>query len=350
MKNNRITILALVLFTSLINAQNNIENFKNKKMNDLEVLKIESHVSGLKVAITHQEPKVPLGDYAILFLHGSSFPSALSFGFKMNNYSMLDSMSDSGYEVYALDFLGYGNSDRYNEMETNLVNSKLVGRAVDVYKDVDKAVDFIIKKTGKTKVYLVGHSWGGSVAALYASQFPDKVSKLVLFAAITQREDASKPQKIEYSFETMTPDERINSMKNLTPSEKECQLEPEVFNVWGDNWLKSDPLVVKFKSDSIRFPAGPSQDVEDLLHGKSYYNPANIKAAVLVIRGEWDQYPDNIDAGKLFSSLENAAYKKYVVIEKGTHVMHLEKARYQLYDAILRFLKFELNTKLNSRF
>lgn len=342
MKNSRITILALLSFTSLINAQNNIENFKNKKRNDLEVLKIESHVSGLKIAITHKKPKLPLDDYAILFLHGSSFPSALSFGFKMNNYSMIDSMSDNGYEVYALDFLGYGNSDRYNEMETNLINSKPVGRALDVCKDVDNAVDFIIKKTGKAKVYLVGHSWGGSVAALYASQFPDKVSKLVLFAAITQREDTSKAEKIEYSFETMTPDERVNSMKNLTPSENQCQLEAEVFNFWGNNWLKSDPLVVKFKSNSIRFPSGPSQDVEDLLHGKSYYNPANIKAPVLVIRGEWDKYPDNIDAEKLFSSLENAAYKKYVVIEKGTHVMQLEKSRYQLYDEIVWFLKFRI--------
>ena len=349
MKNSRITILALV-FTSLINAQNNIENLKNKKMNDLEVLKIESHVSGLKIAITYKEPKIPLDDYAILFLHGSSFPSALSFGFKMNNYSMIDSMSDNGYEVYALDFLGYGNSDRYKEMETNLVNSKPLGTAVNVYKDVDKAVDFIIKKTGKSKIYLVGHSWGGSVATLYASQFPDKVSKLVLFAAITQRENTSEAEKTEYSFETMTPDERVNSMKNLTPPEKECQLETEVFNVWGDNWLKSDPLAVKFKSNSIRFPSGPSQDVEDLLHGKSYYNPANIKASVLVIRGEWDQYPNNIDAEKLFSSLENAAYKKYVVIEKGTHVMQLEKSRYQLYDEILRFLKFGLSPKSNSRF
>lgn len=350
MKNSKITILALVLFASLVNAQNNIENFKNKQMKDQEVLKIESRISGLKIAITHKEPKLPLDDYAILFLHGSSFPSALSFGFKMNNYSMIDSMSDHGYEVYALDFLGYGNSDRYNEMKTNLVNSKPVGRALDVYKDVDKAVDFIIKKSGKTKVYLVGHSWGGSVAALYASQFPDKVSKLVLFAAITQREDSSKVEKIEYSFETITPDERVNSMKNLTPSDKKCQLETEVLNVWGNDWLKSDPLFVKFKSNTIRFPSGPSQDVQDLLHGKTYYNPANIKAAVLVIRGEWDQYPDNIDAGKLFSSLENAAYKKYVVIEKGTHVMQLEKSRYQLYDEILRFLKFELNTKLSSRF
>jgi hypothetical protein len=60
-------------------------------------------------------------------------------------------------------------------------------RARQYLTSVDKAIDLVIKRTGKTKVYLAVHSWGGSVAALYASEFPHKVAKLVLFAAITQR-------------------------------------------------------------------------------------------------------------------------------------------------------------------
>ena len=43
--------------------------------------------------------------------------------------------------------------------------------------------------------------------------------------------------------------------------------------------------------------------------------------------------------------LENVPYKKYVVIEKGTHVTHLEKSRYQLYDETLHFLKLGTNMK-----
>ena len=232
------------------------------------------------------------------------------------------------------DFLGYGNADRYPE------NGQPVGRASDVYKDVDKAVELIIKTTGKKKVYLIGHSWGGSVAALYATKFPDKIAKLILYATITPRTDTTVIENREGSYEMMTPELRIAGMKNLTPENKVCQLEQDVFGTWGDTWLQSDPLAIKFKSNSVRFPSGPSQDVEDLLHNKPYYNSADIKSPVLVIRGEWDKYPDNTDAEKLFVSLAHAPYKKYVVIEKGTHVMHLEKSRYHLYDETLHFLKF----------
>lgn len=318
-------------------------------MNGYEIIKAESHIRGLQIALTHKDPTVLLHDYAVLLLHGSSFPSELSFGFKMNSYSWIDNLAENGYSVYALDFLGYENADHYPEMETSSLLGKVVGRAQDVYKDVDKAVDLVIKATGKTKVYLIGHSWGGSVAALYATKYPDKVAKLVLFAAITKREDTSAIEKVEGSFEAMTPHERITAMKNLTPKGKECRLEPEIFTSWGDTWLNSDKLVAKFRSNSVRFPSGPSQDVEDMLHGKAYYNPVDIKVPVLVVRGEWDKYPDNTDTEKLFSSLENAPYKKYVVIEKGTHVLHLERSRYQLYDETLRFLNFGLNMKKTNK-
>jgi pimeloyl-ACP methyl ester carboxylesterase len=308
--------------------------------NDYEIIiRTESHIAGLNIALTYKKPITSSNDYAVLFLHGSSFPSALSFGFKMNNYSWMDHLAENGYDVYALDFLGYGNADRYPEMETGITS---VGRALDVYKDVDKAVELIIKRTGKKKVYLIGHSWGGSIAALYATKFPDKVAKLVLFAAITQGADTTAIEYKEGSYEMMTPELRIAGMKNLTPENNVCQLEPEVFSTWGNIWLQSDTLAKKIKSNSVRFPSGPSQDVEDLLHNKSYYSPADIQSPVLVIRGEWDKYPDNSDAEKLFVSLAHAQYKKYVIIEKGTHVMHLEKSRYYLYDETLHFLKFKL--------
>ncbi|NOT93904.1 alpha/beta hydrolase [Ferruginibacter sp.] len=332
-------IFFLLLFAKAANAQPNNDILKIKKMNENHIIKTESRISGLQIALTHKEPIVLSINYPVLFLHGSSFPSALSFGFKMNNYSWLDNISENGYDVYALDFLGYGNADRYPEMETNLPNTKPVGRALDIYKDVDKAVELIINRTGKKKVYLIGHSWGGSVAALYATKFPDKVAKLILFATITERNDTTAIENIKGAFKTMTPDERIASMKNLTPEKKACQLEPEIFKTWGNTWLKFDNLTVKNQINTVRFPSGPSQDIEDMLHGRAYYNPSNLKVPVLLIRGEWDDYPNNADAENLFTSLENVPYKKYVVLEKGTHVLHLEKSRYQLYNETLQFLK-----------
>ncbi|SHF45661.1 Lysophospholipase, alpha-beta hydrolase superfamily [Pedobacter caeni] len=303
------------------------------KMNEGEILLTESHIAPLKIALSYKAPNVVSNDYAVLMLHGSSFPSAQSFGFRMNNSSWTDHLTERGYEVYALDFLGYGNADCYPEMKTDERAGKPLGRATEVCKDVDKAVDFILSRSGKTKVYLIGHSWGASVAALYATKFPDKLARLVLFAPVTEREGSSSGRGvISNAYVQMTADQRISEMKILTPEGKLCQLESEIFQLWAELWKE-------------RFPSGPLQDLEDLLHGRSYYQPADIKTPVLLIRGEWDQYPDAADADLLFSKLEQAPQKKYVVIEKGTHVMHLEKSRHQLYEETLHFLKSETQGK-----
>ncbi|MBO9205475.1 MULTISPECIES: alpha/beta fold hydrolase [Niastella] len=317
-------------------------------MNKTEILKTESRIPGLHLAITHKGPAITSTDYPVLFLHGSSFPSALAFDFKMDNYSWMDNLAENGYDVYALDFLGYGHSDRYPEMLHRSAIGVPVGSALDLYNDVDKAVNFIVQKTGKNKVYLIAHSWGGSVAALYATKFPDKLARLVLFAPITARQETTVAEKVQGSYETMTPAQRIYGMKSLTPDGQECQLQKEVFETWGGEWLQSDPLVRIFKTDSVCFPSGPVQDIVELLHGRAYYNPAEIKAPTLIIRGEWDEYPSNADGESLFRSLENAAEKKYVVLARGTHVMHLEKNRLQLYDEVLRFLQYKKNVQANN--
>ena len=323
--------------------------------NSYEIIRIESHIPNLKIALTHKPPGVLSNDYPVLMLHGASFPSTLAFGFRMGNYSWMDNLAENGYDVYALDLLGYGNSDRYPEMDvpaaasTRTAESTPVGRAVDVYKDVDKAVDLIIRRTGQQKVYLVGHSWGGTVAALYAERFPEKVSKLVLFSAITPRRDSSDLEATSGAYDTVTPAKRVAEFKALTPAGETCSLEPEVFTSWGDSWLRSDKLALKYHSNSVRFPSGAAWDENDLLLDKPYYDPAAIQVPVLLIRGEWDQYPNSQDYEGLFAKLKNAPYKKYVVLEKGTHVIHLEKNRYELYDETLHFLRWGANTQVTNR-
>ncbi|RZJ51480.1 MAG: alpha/beta fold hydrolase [Chryseobacterium sp.] len=338
MKNYKILLTICFLTFYQTNAQ------KTKIINaittdTMEVLKTQSHIDNLEIAVNYIPSKKDSNQYPVLFLHGSSFPTALSFGFKMNNQSWMTHLSENGYDVFALDFLGYGNSDRYPEMENDSPESRVVGRAEEVVLDVDKAVDLIMQKTGKNKVYVIGHSWGGSVAALYASKFPEKTAKLILFAAITVRNENTEIENIKGSFAEMTSKQRIDAMKNLTPESKKCQLEKEVFTNWGEIWENSDPLFKKLNIGNVRFPSGPNQDIEDLMHNKSYYNPENIKAETLIIRGNWDQYPNNQDAENLFISLKNAKSKKYIVLKKGTHVAHLETSRKELYKEALLFLR-----------
>jgi len=301
-----------------------------------DTIRIVSHLKGLQLALLHEGPGVKTGKLPVLFIHGSSFPSALAAGYRFNGVSWMDYLVANQYDCYALDFLGYGNSDRYPEMSNKNIDGHPPGQAVEVYQDIDKAINFIIKKTGSTRVNVIAHSWGGSVAALYASKFPEKVANLVLFAALTAGSATDLPEKINYSYEGLTPDARVQAMVKLTPAQFSCQLEASIYDDWKKRWLSSDPSAGA--DGEVHFPSGPSQDIDDLEHGRSYYNPADIRVPTLLIRGEWDKTPSNADFGTLFSQLTNAPLKKYVVIEKGTHVLHLEKNRIYLYPEVLNFL------------
>jgi pimeloyl-ACP methyl ester carboxylesterase/heme-degrading monooxygenase HmoA len=311
------------------------QNLADSKIAQMDTIKIESHIKGLQVAMVHLNPKTIVGNYPVLFIHGASFPSAMAFAFKMSGMSWMDYMSENNFETYALDFLGYGNADRYPEMQDNAHSNAVVGSAAEACQDIDKAAEWILQKTGRQQVIIIAHSWGASVAALYASQHPRKVSKLVLFAPITLRNEGVDTEKVTGPCETMTPLDRVKAMKSLTPEGEVCRLEPELFSQWQQAWLASDPLAVMGR---VRYPAGPELDVENLQHNRPYYDPAKISCPTLIIRGEWDRYPSNEDAGRLFVELKNASAKKYVVIEKATHVMHLEKSRWQLYQEVAGFL------------
>lgn len=115
-------------------------------INTAEILSRASHVQGLKIRLLHKSGAVFDGD-PILFLHGSSFPSALAADFKIDNFSWMDHLVTHQRDVFALDFLGFGHSDRYPEMSNG--SQKLVGRAVSAAEDLNLAVEFIRKMTGK---------------------------------------------------------------------------------------------------------------------------------------------------------------------------------------------------------
>ena len=64
--------------------------------------------------------KVPVGSegplHIVLYVHGATFPSALSIAHRFDGYSWRDALCAEGFDVWGFDFLGYGGSDRYPEM------------------------------------------------------------------------------------------------------------------------------------------------------------------------------------------------------------------------------------------
>ncbi|NML22538.1 alpha/beta hydrolase [Pseudoflavitalea sp. G-6-1-2] len=303
------------------------------------ILKTESRIPGLQIALLNQQPNKSGKELPVLILHGSYISAAQSSGYKLSGVSWLNNLSSNGYDAYALDYLGYGSSDRYPELRSKKLQGNAIGQAKDIYQDVDKAVDFILKRTGKSRLYLIGHSWGGSVAALYAEKFPGKLEKLILYSALTPTPDSSMAQQFNYTYVKKTPRDLLVVLKSWTPSGKECLLEKDFLQHFEKDWPLSDPLAIGENKDSIMVPSGAQQDIEEMAHNKPYYDPAKITVPTLLIRGEYDDGPGNADYGTLMAKMVNAPYKKYVVLANGTHIIHLEKERFELYREILHFLR-----------
>src|SRR5258708_1575192 len=56
------------------------------------------------------------GAPVVLYIHGATFPSALSVGFDFGGGSWLDDWNARGFDAWAFDFAGFGESGRYCAM------------------------------------------------------------------------------------------------------------------------------------------------------------------------------------------------------------------------------------------
>ena len=336
---------SIVIITLILNSLSSYSQNSSNNGVKFERIKIESRENGLKLSLLHLSPQIDKGKRPpVLFIHGSTFPSSLAFGFRMNNYSWMDDLALAGFDVFALDFLGYGDSDNYPGIINPNDEKELLGRGEDVVEDVNRAVEFILERTTSNKLFLIGHSWGGTVAGHYATIESAKIEKLVLFAPITQRDGPTEWEVETNTFKDLTPDERIEQFLNAIPTGEETTLEEDVLTKWGNEWLNSDVSSINRQPASVRFPVGWEKDLYDCWNGACFFDPSKLNVPTLIVRGEWDNVFNSEDADGLLRQI-NTPLKRLLVIGKSTHVIHLEKPRFQLYDEVRLFINENINKK-----
>src|SRR6201996_2116550 len=124
---------------------------------------------------------------AVLYVHGATFPSALSIAHRFDGKSWRDALNEAGFDVWGLDFYGFGHSDRYPEMDQPASDHHPLCVAEDAAKQVEAAVRFILGHQNKDKLSLISHSWGAMPACRFASGHSALIDRLVLFAPIAHR-------------------------------------------------------------------------------------------------------------------------------------------------------------------
>jgi pimeloyl-ACP methyl ester carboxylesterase len=279
---------------------------------------------------------------AVLYVHGATFPSGLSIAHRFDGRSWRDALGEAGFDVWGLDFYGYGHSDRYPEMDRPAEESSPLCAADDAAGQVEAAVRFILAHQTLGKIALISHSWGAMPASLFAGRHQALLDRLVLFAPIARRAPRRYEQPPRFpAWKAVTLEDQWNRFVEDVPAHETPVLSRTHFEEWGQRYLDSDPGGRSRDPFGVKTPLGPLSDIIKAWHGQLAYDPAKVLAPTAIIRGEWDGLIPDEDARWLFDALCHAAVKRDIKISRATHLMHLETMRFALWRESIDFLRGE---------
>jgi pimeloyl-ACP methyl ester carboxylesterase len=276
---------------------------------------------------------------AVLYVHGATFPSALSIAHRFDGRSWRDALNDAGFDVWGLDFYGFGHSDRYLEMDQPPADNPPLCTAADASQQLEAAVGFILGHQGLDQLSLISHSWGSMPAGLLAARHPRLIDRIVMFAPIARR----GPRRYEAppafpAWRIVTSEDQWKRFIEDVPAHEPPVLSRLHFEAWSARYLDSDPESRSRDPAGVKTPVGPFAEIIRAWHGLLAYDPSQLRAPVAIIRGEWDGLVGDDDARWLFDALAQAPVKRDIKIGRGTHLMHLEAMRKALWRESIGFL------------
>jgi pimeloyl-ACP methyl ester carboxylesterase len=92
---------------------------------------------------------------AVLYFNGARLPSAVTVAHQIEGWSWRDDLSARGFDVWALDYLGYGQSDRYPQMKKAATAHSALGRIRPAAAQVEAAMSFILERSGLERLSLL---------------------------------------------------------------------------------------------------------------------------------------------------------------------------------------------------
>lgn len=258
----------------------------------------------------------------VLFLvHGSSNSGRSSFDLDVpghGDYSMMTIFADEGFDVWTMDFEGYGRSSR-TEGNSDIAEG---------VKDLKAATDVVFRETGQRRLHFFGESSGGLRAGAFAMAYPDRVDRLVL-AAFTYTGEGSptlteRAKQLEfYRTHARRPRDR-EMIRSIFTRDKPGTADPAVAEALADAELPFGDTV-------------PTGTYLDMTANLPVVDPARVHAPVLLVRGEYDGIATEADLLSFFTKLANRD-KQLVVLPGMSHSLAFGYNREQLWHVMRAFL------------
>ena len=258
----------------------------------------------------------------ILFLaHGSSVSSRPTFDLTVpssDDYSFMDKFAQFGYDVWTMDFEGYGRSS------PSLGNSNIADGAADL----KAAAAVVEEETGQSRFHLYGESGGSLRAGMFAMNDPSRVRRLVLTAFTWTGKGSTTLQKraedgAYYRTHNTRPRDR-EMIRSIFTRDKPGTADTAVGDAMADEELKFGNTA----------PTGTYLDMTTKL---PLVDPEKLTMPVQIIRGEYDGIASEQDILDFFKRLA-VQDREFVILSGAAHLPALGRNRAQFFHVMRAFL------------
>jgi pimeloyl-ACP methyl ester carboxylesterase len=264
----------------------------------------------------------PAAPRPVLFLaHGSTVSSRPSFDLvvpEAGEYSLMNVFARLGYDVWTMDFEGYGRS---GPMQGNSDIKTGAG-------NIRAAAEVIRRETGQARMHLLGESSGALRAGVFAMENPDRVGRLVLEAfTYTGRNSPTlglRGQRLAFFRENA----------------RRPRLEADITQIFTRDAPGTSDARVPVAMAAAELPFGdsvPTGSYLDMTANLPVVDPAKVLCPVLMIRGEHDGIATEADLLDFFAKLPSFD-RQYVVLPNSAHSIGLGLTRAQFWHAVHAFL------------
>lgn len=282
----------------------------------------------------HRQPSH--GDM-VLYLHGATFPAALSVAWRMEGVSWMDSLQDAGFDAWALDFAGFGDSDRPQCFHLPSEATPAFGTCPQAAGQIAAAIAYLRGLRPDARLHLVAHSWGTLPAQMAAIAHSREVSRLVLFGPVVPR-DGLPTARPGGAWALVDEAAQRPRQRTGLPADVPTPVSEAEIDRWCRGYLASDPESATRTPPAAKVPNGPALDVTACWQGQALVDSTRVEQPVLVVRGEWDHVTTDEDARRLFAALRRSADRRDVKISGGNHWLHLQPRRTALWAESIGFL------------
>jgi pimeloyl-ACP methyl ester carboxylesterase len=257
----------------------------------------------------------------ILFVHGSSMASQPTFDLSVPgraDSSAMDWFRARGYDTWTLDNEGYGRSDKTRPQINDISNGA---------DDLAAGSRYILEKTGARQLLVYGISSGALKAALFAQRHPERVSRLALDAFVWTGEGsptlAERKKKLaDFQSKFRRPIDRA-FVHSIFARDHPGTADDATIEAFADAILTLD--------DSM-----PTGTYVDMCSKLPLIDPAKLKAATIVMRGEYDGIAGFDDLIEFFKRLPNAD-KQFAVMAGISHASFQQKNYRTVYHILHAF-------------